>query len=930
MEEQIRAKCFDLLSSSTATASTPPQQALILSLSLILNPSTSDSTLSSLFQTLTLSLHPNSHPLSLLPTLSLLSTLASHRPHLSRPIFHSIRSFSLLPTHTSPRTLAASLSVLASLAESDQALVSELNEFSERLFLTLCFQTSVSVRRWALLNAERLRIRPSLLLTVLLGFTRDPYPYLRGVALDGLVGLCKSVVVEDLELVETCCRRAVELFGDMEDCVRCAAVRVVAQWGQLLVALNHDSNRKNLSNALFLQLCSMVRDMSLKVRVEAFDALGEISMVSEEILLQTLSKKPLSVSLQGSKPILQQCGLKQKTYLGLCSTKQFEIPASNAAGVFVHGLEDEFSEALETLRCMALFDRLKVQETHMLMFLSTLVDASVMVRSAARKVLRITKLEDVAIFKLSVDGLLENLEMYPQDEADVFSVLFSIGRHHGNFAADFIAGVSDEIEPCCDGKLVFDGGRVAALLVLAISAPLSHEQRTFSIPPRIFSYAVTLLGRISHALTDVMDQDTLLAYLSHCSSSTIVSSGEFDFKRKESFLLAEDGSTNNAFCAQSSSTEMQLQQLYGGASRSHCQEMGETRKVVKALVNYQVEDHGDVMKSVEFMLEKVKDIWQLIRVGYTGEVLQTLRSWKEELAKFATSSSACALAFSLQHLKIVKLLAKIWPHFISPRKLCSYGMGELGLLLGKLDRTLKEMKYTFLGLSKQGELLVLELILLNCILRLSSVEAYSDGSTVEKLHSTLSQIEFLYSELSIEPSNFVSELKKSLHETGFSTDGQSYSPLLFRKSVEFFSLKQFVFCVKLKHIKAELDVSDNDYDNPFPFIPGLPVGIPLGITLYNISRENRLWLQLAMDEALSEFVFLDFDRFGGNNQIRKFRFVAPFYKTPKASSFTVKVCLGMECLSENVYSFKRCGGPKQELVYLCKQKEIFLSTVVKD
>ncbi|XP_058214683.1 protein SIEL isoform X1 [Rhododendron vialii] len=967
MEEQIRANCYHLLPSSTAVSASAPPQALILSLSLILNPSTSDSTLSSLLQTLTLSLHHSHLPsLSLLPTLSILSTLASHHPHLSRPIFHSIRSLSL----TSPRALAASLSVLASLAESDQTLLPELSEFSETLFLTLCFKPSVSVRHWALMNAERLRIRPHLLVTVLLGFTRDPYPYLRAVALDGLVGLCKSIVVEDRELVETSCCRAVELFSDMEDCVRCAAVRAVAQWGQLLVALNHDSNRKNLSDALFLQLCSMVRDMSLKVRVEAFDALGEISMVSEEILLQTLSKKLLSVSLQGSKLTLQRLGLKEKTCSGLCSTKPFEIPASNSAGVFVHGLEDEFSEvrrsachslhtlsilsadfsgealnllvdvlnddsmvvrlqALETLRCMALFDRLKVQEAHMHMFLSTLVDDGAVVRSAARKVLRIIRLEDVSIFKLCVDGLLENLEMYPQDEADVFSVLLSIGQHHGNFAADVIVGVSDEIEPCCDGKLVFDGGRVAALLVLAISAPLSHEKQTFSIPPRIFSYAVTLLGRISNALSDVMDQDTLLAYLSHCSSSTIISSGEFDYKGKELFLPVEDGSTNNPIYEKSCSADMQLQKLNVGASGSHCQKMGETRKVVKALLNYQVEDHGEVIKSVEFMLEKVKDIWQLIQVGYTGEVLQTLRRWKEELAKFPTSSSAGAFAFSLQHLRIAKLLAKLWPHFISPRKL-SCGMGELGLLLGKLDRTIKEMKYRFMGLSKQDELHVLELILLNFVLRLSSIEAFSDGSTLKKLHSTLSQIESLSSELSMEPSKFVSELKKSLHEIGFSADGPFYGPLLFRKSVEIFSLKQFVFSVKLKHIKAELDVSGNDYDKPFPFIPGLPVGIRLGITLYNISRENRLWLRLAVDDDLSEFVYLDFDQFGGNSQIRKFIFDAPFYKTLKANSFTVKVCLGLECLSENVQSFKSCGGPKQELVYLCKQKEVFLSTVVKE
>ncbi|KAF7113528.1 hypothetical protein RHSIM_RhsimUnG0117100 [Rhododendron simsii] len=54
-----------------------------------------------------------------------------------------------------------------------------------------------------------------------------------------------------------------------------------------------------------------------------------------------------------------------------------------------------------------------------------------------------------------------------------------------------------------------------------------------------------LLGRISHALSDVMDQDTLLAYLSHCSSSTIISSGEFDFERKDN-ALSENGGNEGA------------------------------------------------------------------------------------------------------------------------------------------------------------------------------------------------------------------------------------------------------------------------------------------------------------------------------------------------------------------------------------------------
>ncbi|KAG5529953.1 hypothetical protein RHGRI_030357 [Rhododendron griersonianum] len=62
------------------------------------------------------------------------------------------------------------------------------------------------------------------------------------------------------------------------------------------------------------------------------------------------------------------------------------------------------------------------------------------------------------------------------------------------------------------------------------------------------------------------------------------------------------------------------------------------------------------------------------------------------------------VALSLQHVRIAKLPAKIWPHFISPRKLCSYRMGELGLLLGKMDRTLAEMS--------------------------NSIEAFTDGCTL--------------------------------------------------------------------------------------------------------------------------------------------------------------------------------------------------------
>ena len=80
-----------------------------------------------------------------------------------------------------------------------------------------------------------------------------------------------------------------------------------------------------------LQICSMVRDMNVEVRVEAFTALGKIAYISGDILLQTMSKRVLGT-------------IKEKQSLAWCSSHMHKIHASVAAGLFVHGLEDEYSE----------------------------------------------------------------------------------------------------------------------------------------------------------------------------------------------------------------------------------------------------------------------------------------------------------------------------------------------------------------------------------------------------------------------------------------------------------------------------------------------------------------------------------------------------------------------------------------------------------
>lgn len=133
-----------------------------------------------------------------------------------------------------------------------------------------------------------------------------------------------------------------------------------------------------------------------------------------------------------------------------------------------------------------------------------------------------------------------------------------------------------QIEPSSEGKLGFDSAKSAALLALAISAPLSHEQYICSIPPNIFSYAVILLGRISHGLADVMDKNALLDYLSRCSRSMVISASEF--------IKGEEPN-----------------------------------------VDYQHVVHDEAKECAKRIIAQVNCVWPFIQSGCMGEVLKTLR-----------------------------------------------------------------------------------------------------------------------------------------------------------------------------------------------------------------------------------------------------------------------------------------------------------------
>ncbi|KAJ4964181.1 hypothetical protein NE237_024120 [Protea cynaroides] len=923
MEGQLWRRCEEKLALTTVESTDRRRiyfQALASARALIVNPSTSEETISHVLETLVRSLQVKCDLFLVLHIFKLLSDIALHRQHFLHTVTDIIRPYTVVEENASQLN-AHVLSMLFRIAESDRSLLSTTLELREDLALSFCFSPSVTVRVWFLLNVDKFHIHPRLLVTLLLGFMKDPYPSVRRAALCVLASLSKFTDIEGHGLIAECYDCAVELFLDIYEFVRSAAVRAVSKLGEILGALGSEMDSAGWFDILFVQLCSMVRDMSMEVRNEAFVALGKVRLVAEDLLLQSLSKKVLGIT-------------KEKKIVGQSSTKEYELPVSGAAGVFVHGLEDEFYkvrssacnslgmltafsdqfasgaltllmdmlyddstvvrlQTLETMHHMAMCDRLRVQETHIHMFTDCLMDTSFLIRYQVRKIFRLMKLTVPEMFTSLIRGLLTNLETYPQDEDDICSVLFNTGRSHGNFAVSFLKEVAHEIEPSCDGDLKFDRARVTALLVLALSAPLQHKEHFCTIPRRIFLYAIPLIGRISRILGDQLDQEALFTYLSHCSGSFNFAATELS-SREDKFI----DPWVKEVCVATSFDEHQ-------------------QKLTTS--------HEEETDAVKVILKTVAESWPLIHSGCTGEVLKTLRVCKEELTTIVVDSpeSISMLAFTSRYIRVIQLIAEACENFLPSKKVRFVRMERLNLLLEKLEASLRELRYRFLGLTIKEELHVLELMLFSCAMRLSKVEICCHQTTLKRMRGMISHVEILCGEGSTEPSIFVKELQKLFSQAGTFNDESSSDPFLFKRSLGFFSLKQVEIHGRFKHIKADIDVPDNDSENPLTFISGLPVGVSLQISLYNIVSEDRLWLKMAVGEY-TQYVFLDLFLFDGCDEVRRTTFTVPLYRTPKVISFVLKACIGRECLFDDVDFVKGQPGPKHELAFLCKEKEVFL------
>ncbi|CAN6320448.1 unnamed protein product, partial [Urochloa humidicola] len=643
----------------------------------------------------------------------------------------------------------------------------------------------------------------------------------------------------------------------------------------------------DLMDLIFQQLSSMARDMCIKVRIEAFGILGKMQRVSEGVLLQSLSKKVIKTDPTSG-----------------CITNGQKLPPRLiipcAAGIFAHGIEDEFYQVrtaactslgalakfssqyaeraldllmdmlnddteavrLQTLQAlfhMAAYGYLSMQEKHMHMFLGLLVDANVLIRNAARKILGLVNLPKLQMFKSAVDGLITGLEKNPEEQ-DIYGILFSIGKNHGSFSANIAKHLAKEITMASDGELILDKPRIKALLVVSISAPFSDDKpKKLDIPSIIFSHAIPLLGKVSCALGEEVNQDSLLSYLCH--------KGGMPFWGSRS-ISAEFGEPESC----------KIETVEIGA------QIENTAKATKCL------DRVLVMQTIESILQTVEGAWT-IKTCNICEAQTILRTCNEELKALAENSSGSIgafLSFLCEYLVAIRLIVEIW-QLIQLDNSYALGLTSHDIVLEKLDISVRRMECCYTGLTRELEVQVLEFSLLANLLGLSKIGPCSKV-VLGKLHWLINRLEGLRADGSCELSDFSREIKKAFDAN---PNGDTLISNI-HTSFELFRLKPTTDFGMLKVTSAVLQVCDNNSENPLSYICGLPVGVSFNTSLWNISSHHRLWLRMSTGESV-QHTFLEFSSFEGSEEVKTGSMAVALDSTPMALSFILKVCLLMEC-----------------------------------
>ncbi|XP_075235890.1 integrator complex subunit 4 [Lycorma delicatula] len=303
----------------------------------------------------------------------------------------------------------------------------------------------------------------------------------RSAAFKTLIVLHERGIKLDVSVYSKIC----ESLSDDYEVVRQAALKLVFHLGQTypetIINIQYSDEEIRLVDDAFGKVCNSVNDLSLHVRTQAAQLLGNMTLVGDRFLQQTLDKKLIS-NLRKKRSAHERAWENVQSGEWASGNKwaddaprevidvdQVNLMNSGACGAFVHGLEDEFLEVrsasvdaicslslnnqqfanlsldflvdmfndeIEDVRLKAIdsltrmSQHITLREDQLETILGALEDFSVDVREGLHRMLASCRLSTKGCLQMCVESLLDNLKKYPQDKKSTWHCLQEIGSLH--------------------------------------------------------------------------------------------------------------------------------------------------------------------------------------------------------------------------------------------------------------------------------------------------------------------------------------------------------------------------------------------------------------------------------------------------------------------------------------------------------------------
>ncbi|KYN02203.1 PREDICTED: integrator complex subunit 4 [Cyphomyrmex costatus] len=284
-------------------------------------------------------------------------------------------------------------------------------------------------------------------LTLIGNYARSQDPRVRAQAFETMAELHSH---RGCRLPASFFKEACAALGDDYEIVRRAVLKLIYLLGREYpenIIVGSDGEDVRMVDCAFSQICSLMGDLSPRVRASAMSLLGTMKSVSRRYIEQALDKKQKVV--EADRPEVEE--------------------KSGSCGAFIHGLEDEFLEvrtaavealctlsleqpsiarisldfmvdmfndeiqdvrlrAIESLKKMS--SSVTLQEDQLETILGALEDFSGEVREGLHAMLAASHLATTNCLYMCVNRLLDNLTRYPQDKESIRSCLAELGASH--------------------------------------------------------------------------------------------------------------------------------------------------------------------------------------------------------------------------------------------------------------------------------------------------------------------------------------------------------------------------------------------------------------------------------------------------------------------------------------------------------------------